>query len=240
MKHSLKHLSVPFLVLPALFAFSGCARKAYVNQQLGTLTPAIKDVSNSSKEAAERIDAVDKRTQQAMTAAQAADQKATQAGATAQAAQQAAQGADRKGDEATQGVQQAGSRMTTIENRIANLNDKYSESGKTTITFSSNSTALSKEAEAMLDKFAESASGLKTGYMVEIQGFTDSTGPESYNVLLSSNRANNVQRYLLSKGVPLYRISVLGLGNENPVGDNKTKQGRDQNRRVELTLLKKA
>jgi OOP family OmpA-OmpF porin len=90
----------------------------------------------------------------------------------------------------------------------------------------------------MLDKFAETASGLKGGYTVEIQGFTDSTGAETYNILLSQRRAETVQRYLLSKGVPLYRISVLGLGKEDPVADNKTKQGRDQNRRVEVTLLK--
>src|SRR5581483_7678686 len=137
------------------------------NRQVGTLAPAIKAVSDSSKEAAERIDAVDKRTQQAIASAQAADQKATQAGTTAQAAQQTAQGADRKGDEATQGVQQADSRITTLESRVANLGDNYAESSKTTITFSPNSTRLSKEAEATLDKFAESASGLKSGYMVQ-------------------------------------------------------------------------
>ena len=43
----------------------------------------------------------------------------------------------------------------------------------------------------------------------------------------------------MSKGVPLYRISILGLGKENPVADNKARKGRDQNRRVEVTLLKK-
>jgi outer membrane protein OmpA-like peptidoglycan-associated protein len=76
--------------------------------------------------------------------------------------------------------------------------------------------------------------------MVEIRGFSDSTGSESYNIALSNSRADNVQRYLMSKGVPLYRISVLGLGKEKPVADNKTRKGRDQNRRVEVTLLKKA
>lgn len=240
MKYSLKHLSVPIVVLPVLFALFGCVREAYVNQEIGTLKPAIKEATDSSKQAAERIDGVDKQTQQAVAAAQAADQKATQAGTTAQAAQQTAQGADRKGDAATQGVQQAGNRITTLEGRIAKLGDNYAESGKTTIMFSSNSTVLSKDAETILDKFLESTSGLKTGYMVEIQGFTDSAGSESYNISLSSSRANSVQRYLISKGVPLYRISVLGLGNENPVGDNKTKTGRDQNRRVEVILLKKA
>lgn len=241
MKHSMKHLSVPTLVLTVLFTLSGCiARKAYVRQQVDALKPGITEAVNSSKETSERVDAVDKRTQQAIAAAQTADQKATQAATTAQAAQQTAQSADRKGDNANQGVQQANSRLTDLESRVANLADNYAESGKTTIMFPLNSATLSKEAQATLEKFAESASGLKSGYMVEIRGFSDSTGAESYNIELSNNRANNVQRYLMSKGVPLYRISVLGLGKENPVADNKTKKGRDQNRRVEVTLLKKA
>jgi outer membrane protein OmpA-like peptidoglycan-associated protein len=72
------------------------------------------------------------------------------------------------------------------------------------------SATLSKEAQATLDKFAETASGLKGGYMVEIRGFSDSTGPETYNIAFSNSRADKVQRCLMSKGVPLYRISVLG------------------------------
>jgi outer membrane protein OmpA-like peptidoglycan-associated protein len=47
-----------------------------------------------------------------------------------------------------------------------------------------------------------------------------------------------VQRYLVSKNVPLYRISIVGLGKDNPVADNKTNQGRAQNRRVEVRVLK--
>jgi len=237
----MKHLAIPTLVLTVLFTFSGClARKTYVQQQVDALKPGIKEAENSSKETAERVDAVDKRTQQAIVMSQTADQKATQAGTTAQAAQQTAESADRKGDNANQGVQQANSRITDLESRVATLADNYAESGKTTIMFPASSATLSKEAQATLDQFAETASGLKGGYIVEIRGFSDSTGAENFNIALSNSRANNVQRYLMRKGVPLYRISVLGLGKENPVADNKTRKGRDQNRRVEVTLLKKA
>lgn len=239
MKHACKRLSLTTLVLPVLITFSGCAvSKSYVQQEINAHRPAIKELSNTSKETAERIDAVDKRVQDATTAAQTADQKATQAGATAQTAQQTAQGADGKGDTANQSLEQAGSRLSTIESRIATLGDNYTPSQKESVRFAFNSAILTKDAEVMLDKFAETASGLKGGYTVEIQGFTDSTGAETYNIMLSQRRAETVQRYLLSKGVPLYRVSLLGLGKEDPVADNKTKQGRDQNRRVEVTLLK--
>lgn len=239
MKHSWKRLSPGTLVLTVLITLPGCVvTKAYVDQEMNAHRPAITEANNTSKETAERINAVDKRVQEATNAAQTADQKATQAGTDAQTAQQTAQGADKKGDGANQGLQQAGSRLSDIESRIANLGDNYTPSQKESVRFAFNSAVLTKDAQAILDKFVETATGLKNGYTVEIQGFTDSTGNEPGNIMLSQRRADTVQRYLMSKGVPLYRISVLGLGQEDPVADNKTKTGRDQNRRVEVTLLK--
>jgi outer membrane protein OmpA-like peptidoglycan-associated protein len=209
-----------------------------VQQQLEAHRQVIKEASNSQKESAERIGPVDKRVQDATTAAQTADQKATEADAAAQAAQKTAQTADSKGDTANQSLQQAGARLSALESRTTNQNDVYTLSLKESVRFAFNSADLSKDAQSILDKFLETASGLKTGYVVEIQGFTDSTGAESYNIDLSDRRAEAARRYLLSKGVPQYRISVLGLGREEPVADNKTTKGRDQNRRAEITLLK--
>jgi outer membrane protein OmpA-like peptidoglycan-associated protein len=209
-----------------------------VQKQLEADRAVIKEASNSEKESAERIGTVDKRVQEASTAAQTADQKATEAEAAAQAGQKTAQTADSKGDTANQSLQLAGSRLSALESRTTNQSDVYTLSLKESVRFAFNSADLSKDAQSILDKFLETASGLKTGYVVEIQGFTDSTGAESYNIDLSERRAEAVQRYLLRKGLPLFRVSVLGLGREDPVADNKTTKGRDQNRRAEITLLK--
>jgi outer membrane protein OmpA-like peptidoglycan-associated protein len=76
--------------------------------------------------------------------------------------------------------------------------------------------------------------------MVELQGYADSTGSEQRNLSLSQRRAESVERYIASKNVPLFRTSILGLGIANPVADNKTATGRDQNRRVEIRILKAA
>jgi outer membrane protein OmpA-like peptidoglycan-associated protein len=229
-------------ILAGVLVLSGCASRKYVRLQTQALEPAIQEASNAAKENAERIDAVDRRAQQGITAAGAADQKATAAQTAANTANQAAQAADRKADTANQGVQTANNRITTLENRVNNINfnDAYNESSKETVTFALNSSALNAQAKSALDKIGSDVSGQRSGYLLELQGFTDSTGSEQYNVGLSQRRAEAVQRYLVSKNVPLYRISIVGLGKDNPVADNKTSAGRAQNRRVEVRVMKSA
>jgi len=227
---------VRIAILASFVALSGCATRKYVRLQTQSLEPAIQEAQNGVKENAERIDAVDKRAQQGLTAAQAADEKATQAGTAAQTAQTAAQTADRKADTANQGVQQATNRIGTLENRVNNLNDNYTESAKEVVNFKFNSAALDSQAKSTLDQIASGAG--TTGFMIELHGFTDSRGDEQYNIGLSQRRAEAVQRYLVSKNIPLFRISIVGLGKEDPVADNKNEKGRAQNRRVEVRVLK--
>ena len=72
---------------------------------------------------------------------------------------------------------------------------------------------------------------------VDLEGYTDVTGPVPYNVELSQRRVEAVRRFLVEKGVELPRIHAVGLGQVNPVADNKTKEGRRQNRRVALKVF---
>ncbi|ACE83116.1 OmpA family protein [Cellvibrio japonicus] len=71
---------------------------------------------------------------------------------------------------------------------------------------------------------------------VNVIGHTDSKGSEEYNQRLSQTRANVVAKYLNSKGVSLSRIKVFGMGEDQPVADNSTEEGRAQNRRVEFII----
>jgi OOP family OmpA-OmpF porin len=231
---------VGLVILTGIMVLSGCASRSYVRLQTQALEPEIQEASNAAKEASERIDTVDRRAQQGVTAAGAADQKAVAAQQAAQAAQNAAQVADRKADTANQGVQQANNSINTLENRIASINDNYTQSEVQTVTFDVNKTNLSKQAKDSLDRIASDNSGQRTGYVLEVQGFTDTTGSEQYNISLSQRRAEAVERYLVSKNVPQYRISIVGLGKDNPVADNKTARGRAQNRRVEVRVLNAA
>lgn len=101
------------------------------------------------------------------------------------------------------------------------------------VNFDVDRAALRPEAVLQLD---EAVDALKTwgGDKVEIGGHTDSTGSEAYNMALSQRRADSVRDYLVEKGVDANRLSTKAYGESQPVADNSTKQGRFQNRRVEL------
>ncbi len=73
---------------------------------------------------------------------------------------------------------------------------------------------------------------------VEIAGFTDSVGKEDYNLTLSDKRANSVVDYLAKKGVSKEKMVAKGYGKQFPVASNETEEGRQQNRRVELRILR--
>lgn len=71
---------------------------------------------------------------------------------------------------------------------------------------------------------------------VEVYGFTDSTGSDSYNMQLSQRRANSVAQYLVSQGIYAPRLIVQGFGESRPIASNETPEGREQNRRVEIQI----
>jgi OOP family OmpA-OmpF porin len=123
-----------------------------------------------------------------------------------------------------------------MNNRINSL-DKYTVANEKTVTFKFDSDELTNEAISKLDDIAGWVVSTGGRYLIEIEGFTDGIGTEKYNFGLSERRSESVQRYLVSKNVPLYRISIVGLGKTNPVADNATAKGREQNRRVEIRVL---
>jgi outer membrane protein OmpA-like peptidoglycan-associated protein len=237
--------------LSGLLFVSGCASKKYVREQAGavdtkvnTVSSKVTEVDNRVRENAERIDSVDRTARQgvtdaaaARTAAATADTKATQAQTAAGTAQTAANSAQQTATAANQGVQAANTRISTVEGRINNL-DKYTAGPTSTVAFKVNSSTLDDAAKSTLDGVAGQVSSLASGYIVEIQGFASAEGDQNVNIALSEKRAENVQRYLVGKNVPLFRISIVGLGVEKPVGDNKTRDGRAQNRRVEVRVLR--
>lgn len=106
------------------------------------------------------------------------------------------------------------------------------------IRFSVDQTELSPEAKAALEAFATQIKAGNDNVFVEIQGHTDATGGEAYNLGLGQARAEAVRRYLAqAQGFALHRMSVISYGESAPVTDNGSRQGRAQNRRVVLVVL---
>jgi peptidoglycan-associated lipoprotein len=107
------------------------------------------------------------------------------------------------------------------------------------VKFGFDTSDLSPEAEAAIDEFASQLKSQNTGVYVEIQGHTDSVGSEKYNEELGLLRAEAVRRYLSQKHqFPLHRMNVISYGEAASVADNSTREGRSQNRRVALVVLK--
>lgn len=103
--------------------------------------------------------------------------------------------------------------------------------------FPVNQHELSAEAQEQLNAFAERLKGENKNVYLEIQGHTDSTGSDAYNLKLGEARAEAVRRYLNKQGVALNRMSTISYGKSEPVESNKTKEGRAKNRRVVVIVL---
>lgn len=104
------------------------------------------------------------------------------------------------------------------------------------ITFLTNSSDVRAESYPILDKVASTLNEYHET-MVEVAGHTDSTGSAEYNQKLSERRANSVAAYLGSRGVDPKRLIVVGDGEKDPIASNATAEGRQQNRRVEITIV---
>jgi OOP family OmpA-OmpF porin len=99
------------------------------------------------------------------------------------------------------------------------------------VDFEYNSAQLTGPARQTLDQVG-AALAAQPELSIEIQGYTDSTGPAEYNLRLSQRRAESVKEYLISKGVNGSMLTARGYGKDNPISSNATAEGRAQNRRV--------
>ncbi len=103
------------------------------------------------------------------------------------------------------------------------------------VNFGFDSSNLTSEAKMNLDKLAEVLRN-NPDTNINIYGYTDSKGADSYNLSLSDRRAAAVKSYLISKGVNSAAMFTMGMGEQDPIASNSTDEGRAQNRRVEFAI----
>jgi len=136
--------------------------------------------------------------------------------------------------------QQIAENMKDIEEntqRFMALSD-YDVKGEATVKFAVGSSKVSPEDQEQLEQLTQTATGLK-GYIIEVTGYADSTGNAAMNTKLSENRAKAVVTCLIQQGnVPIRHIVAPGaMGEYGPAASNETKNGRAENRRVEVRVL---
>jgi outer membrane protein OmpA-like peptidoglycan-associated protein len=204
----------------------GCASKNYVKSETTPLINKTNELDDLTAKNSKDIKDVDARAQAGIAAVNAktadVEQKATAAGQNAATAQQMADAAN--------------SRVGVLTNTVANL-DNYHAVAETSVKFGFNRDVLTPKAKEALDQLAGSIASTK-GYLIALEGGTDSVGPADYNYDLSQRRANSVIQYLATKyNVPAHKIYVIGLGKDKPVESNKTSSGRADNRRVDVRLM---
>lgn len=150
--------------------------------------------------------------------------------AVANTAKGGAKAAQDTADSAVRGVNVTNERISAL--------DDYAPQAVLAVNFKTGSAILSPDSKTKLDEIATKALNAK-GYVLEVSGFADATGSVERNRALSQRRADAVIRYLVENhSIPLRRIvTPYGFGETNPVADNTSRDGRAQNRRVEVKLL---
>lgn len=177
-----------------------------------------------------RVGPAEERLTQAEENAQRVSGQIDELMAISNAARGGAKAAQDTADAAVQGVNATNQRISSL--------DDYVVQSTSTVNFKVGSAVLSPEAKQNLDQVAQAAQTLK-GYTIEITGFASADGDAKMNKALSQRRAQAVIDYLVENhNIPLRRIGTsYGFGELQAVADNTTREGREQNRRVEIKLL---
>ena len=148
--------------------------------------------------------------------------------------------AQSQADTALSRANEANTRVSGAEQSVNDLRtnlDAYALRNTATVRFKFDSYQLTPEAKEALDQLAAQIKD-RTNFILEIEGFADWIGKDAYNNQLTQKRADAVRRYLAEQhDIPLFRMHNLGFGEMRPVADNHTREGRAENRRVEVRLL---
>ncbi len=236
----MKALVATAVISSAGLLASGCATKKYVRNTAAPIQAKVDQVgeqtgknSQSIEETRKQVKDVDDRAQSGINAAQerasTADQHAMTADQHAGDAMNKANQAAQVGDQNRQGIDQ-------LRGVISNIDD-YKLQTSVSVPFGFDKYALNKSAQEDLDKLAEQVKSDKR-FFIAVEGYTDKLGSAQYNETLSRRRADSVVEYLVGHNdIPIYRIHMIGLGEQKPVEEGRTRAANAKNRRVEVKVF---
>jgi len=244
----MKRFSIVLLMFAALAVASGCASRGYVRKSVKTssdaLSARIDTDENNVKEMRDTLDkritgvdtkvtAVDSRVSGVDTKVSDLDSKTTQG---MNSLKTDVQGVDQRAGQARTTADRAVNEVNVLGQKFQNRN-LYNVTEEKSIQFKFDSAKIDQQFMAQLDEVA-AALGQNPDAFVVLEGRTDSVGDKDYNVRLGERRIEAVRRYLaVDKGVPVYKIHEISFGSEKPIAENKTKDGREKNRAVTLSVM---
>jgi len=202
-----------------------------------TMDTRVVPVENKLKETQNRLNETEQNAQrlsgqvnELSAVSNAARGGAKAAQETADSALSTANNARSLADTARTGVKAANERITTL--------DDYDVKNTATVLFKVGSAVLSNENRSELEKLA-GLTKIERGFLIEVAGFASSDGDEAFNRKLSQKRADAVIQFLAEKySIPMRRfVTPMGYGESQPVADNTSRNGRIENRRVEVRIL---
>jgi len=211
------------LTAVAVFASAGCATKKYARNRIS-----------------ERITPLEHRTGELEETSRRNTQDIARLTTDISDVRGKADRAQSQADSALTRADDANNRVSGAEQSVSDLRanlDNYTLQNTASVRFKFDSYELTPEAKASLDALASQIKD-RNNFILEIQGFADWIGSDAYNNQLTQRRANAVRRYIAEQhNIALFRMHILGFGEIRPVADNKTAEGRAENRRVEIRLL---
>lgn len=204
---------------------AGCATKNYVKQSITPVDQKIDQVDKSSQSRDSTQVADINKTNQVV------DENEKKLSATTEVAMTA----DNEAKGAIAKTNQNAKDLNDLRNVVANIDD-YKPAGQTVVHFAIAKDTLSKDEKAKLDDVAKQITS-QSRYFITVMGFTDQTGDQAFNDRLSRARAEQVISYLVgSHDIPVYRIHMVGLGDQKLIDEGKGKEARAASRRVEITV----
>ena len=237
----MQRVSMVLFMSAALVATSGCATKKFVRSSVKTssdaLTARIETNEGELKETRDTLDkkvtGVDSRVTTVDGRVTSLDTK-TNEGFTA--VRSDVRNVDQKAVDARGAADRAANAVNSLGTKFENRN-QFNVTQEKAIQFKFDSAKLDEQYASDLDEVA-SMLVQNPDAIVVLEGRTDSTGNRDYNVKLGERRIEAVRRYLaVEKGVPVYKIHNISFGPEKPIAENKTKDGREKNRAVTMTVL---
>jgi OOP family OmpA-OmpF porin len=220
-------------ILAAVLFTGGCATKNYVRQTTEPIQAKVDQVNTTVTKQGQDIQdtqgnvkQVDERAQNGISAAKE----------QAMTAQNSATDASNKAGQAQDLANKDSQEIAGLRQVVSNLDD-YKQVADLTISFGFNKSMLTPKDKEDLDAMVTSSAKNKR-FFIALEGFTDTTGSKAYNETLSRKRADAVAEYLVANhDIPIYRIHMIGLGEEKPLDPAHTRAAHAKNRRVEVKIF---